>query len=95
MANVKNQPAFLTHLTNALVDTLKGSGIQAKVKSQRVPGTKLYRLSVYSPQFKKMYHSERQSLVWRVADRAISPDDQMRISMILTLTGEEAKDMGL
>ena len=91
MPSVKDKPVFLTHLTGTLVDTLKASGIKAHVKSQRVPGTKLYRVSVVSPQFKRMYHSERQSLVWRIADRAISPDDQMRISMILTLTGEEAK----
>ena len=91
MANAKDRPVFLTRLTGALVDTLKASGIKAHLNTQRVPGTRLYRVRVISPQFKRMYHSERQSLVWRITERVISWDDQMRISMILTLTGEEAK----
>ena len=95
MANVKNvkraktAPLFLSRLKKALVETLKQNGIEAKVRSEPVPYTKLYRLAVLSPQFKAMRHSERQSLVWRIAERAVSPDEQMRISMILTLTSEE------
>ena len=91
MANVKDPPVFLTQLKKALVDTLQANGLKATVKSTRVPTTKLYRLSVRSPQFKAMTPSERQNLVWRIADRAISRDNQMRISMILTLTDDEAK----
>ena len=91
--NVRTVPAFLIRLKKALVETLKRAGIEAKVKSEPVPQTKLFRLAVLSPQFKAMRHSERQSLVWRITEKAISPDDQMRISMIHTLTSEEAKGM--
>ena len=92
MASVKeNAPLFLKRLTKALVDTLNGSGIQARVLTEPVPTTKLYRVAVFSPQFEAMKHSERQSLAWRIAERTLSPDEQLRISMILTLTDEEEK----
>ncbi len=54
-----------------------------------VPTTRLYRVAVLAPKFKELKHSERQNLVWRITERAISPDEQMRISMILTLTPDE------
>ena len=49
-----------------------------------------YRVTVVAPQFKALKHSERQSLVWRIAERVLSPNEQLRISMILTLTRDEA-----
>ena len=91
MAKVKKAPAFVTQLRKALVDALKANGIQAKVETEPVPTTRLYRVMVVAPQFKAMTHTERQSLVWRIAERALSPDDQLRISMILTLTRDEAE----
>jgi hypothetical protein len=48
-------------------------------------------VGVFSPQFKDLGHSERQNLVWRIAEKELSQEDQMRISMILTLTEDEAK----
>jgi hypothetical protein len=90
MATVKSPPAFLEKLKRSLVSALKVGGIQAKVRAERVPTTKLFRVAVFAPQFKAMKHSERQSLVWRVAEKTLSPEDQLRISMILTLSPEEA-----
>lgn len=90
MPKVKNAPAFLTQLKKALVDDLEVSKIKAEVYTEPVPTTLLYRVTVVAPQFKALKHSERQSLVWRIAERALSPDDQLRISMILTLTRDEA-----
>jgi hypothetical protein len=92
MANVntKSSPPFLTRLKNALVSTLAANGIEADVDSEPVPTTRLYRVAVRAPKFKMLKHSERQNLVWRIADHAISPDEQMRVSMILTLTPDEA-----
>ena len=90
MPKVKNAPAFLTQLKKALVDALKVNGIQAKIHAEPVPTTRLYRVTVVAPQFKAMKHSERQDLVWRVTEKALSPDNQLRISMILTLTRDEA-----
>lgn len=91
MPNVKKKPpAFLAQLKKALVDALKANGIQAVIQTEPVPTTLLHRVTVVAPQFKAMKHSERQSLVWRIAEQALSPDDQLRVSMILTLTREEA-----
>ncbi|MBZ0253896.1 MAG: hypothetical protein K8I02_11210 [Candidatus Methylomirabilis sp.] len=89
MAAASKQPEFIVKLKNELTDTLRDAGIDATVESERVPMTKLHRVWVFAPNFKKMTHSERQSFVWRIAEKAI-PDDQMRISMIVTLTDEEA-----
>jgi hypothetical protein len=92
MAQVKTKkpPAFLDRLKGALMDALKANGIPAKVDAEPVPTTRLYRLAVLAPKFRVLKHSERQNIVWRIAERALSPDEQMRISMILTLTPDEA-----
>lgn len=87
---IKNAPAFLDRLKAALLAALKANGIAAKVDIEPVRTTRLYRVAVRAPKFKELKHSERQSLVWRIAERAISPADQLRISMILTLTPDEA-----
>lgn len=89
MAKVKHTPPFLDRLKSALVGDLKGSGIRAEVRAEPVPTTKLYRVAVLAPKFKVMAHSERQNFVWRIAERALSPDELLRISMILTLTPDE------
>ena len=86
----KKVPAFLDRLKASLIDTLKANGIIADIGVEPVPTTRLYRVAVFAPKFKQLKHSERQNLVWRIAERAISPDEQMRISMILTLTPDEA-----
>ena len=91
MAKVKNPPAFLDRLRVALVTGLKASGIQAEVDSESVPTTKLHRVMVLAPKFKALKHSERQNLVWRIAEQTLAPDEQLKISMILTLTPDEAK----
>ena len=92
MAQVKARraPAFLDRLKDGLIDGLNQSGIEAQVDAESVPTTRLYRVAVLAPKFKKLKPSERQNLVWRIAERNISPDEQMRISMIVTLTPEEA-----
>ena len=90
MAKVKNPPPFIEELRIALIRDLKKAGIKAQIHEEPVPTTKLYRVTILAPQFKAMRHSERQNLVWRIAEKALSPDDQLRISMILTLSNEEA-----
>ena len=91
MAKVKSLPAFLDRLERALVEGLKAGGISAKVYAEPVPTTKLHRLMVLAPKFAALRRSERQDLVWRIVDQFIGPDDQLKISMILTLTPDEAK----
>lgn len=92
MANVKKRiPTFLTRLKKALIDDLAAQKIKAEVYTEPVPTTRLHRVTVVAPKFKALKHSERQGLVWRIAEQALSPDEQLRISMILTLTREEAE----
>ena len=91
MAKVKTAPGFVGQFKAALADGLKSVGIDAEIEVKPVPRTRLYRVLVLAPKFKALKPSERQNLVWRIADRALSPEDQLRISMILTLTNDEAR----
>lgn len=90
MANVKSMPAFLSTLRAALTKGLKAAGISAKIESEPIPGTKLHRVLVLAPKFKSLKPSERQDLVWRIADQVLTQEEQLRISMMLTMTPDEA-----
>jgi hypothetical protein len=85
----KSQPKFIAHFLEALRDELMQGGIKAEVDSEAVVGTKLHRVIVVSPNFRHVRQGERQDLVWRIADTALPPEYQLRISMILTLTPAE------
>ena len=91
-AIVKKKPSFLDRLKTGLINSLDKNGIDAVVDTEKVPTTKLYRVIVLAPKFKALKHSERQNLVWRIADSALSPDEQLHISMILTLTPDEVEE---
>ena len=91
MAKVSKRAVFLAQLRNALVDDLAKAGIRATVEVEPVPTTKLHRIYVFAPEFRALKHSERQNLVWRIADRGLDADQQLLISMIITLTPDEAK----
>jgi hypothetical protein len=91
MARLKS-PAWLKRLQTALVDGLRQVGITARVDHEVIQGTQLCRVYVIAEGFKPLQHSERQSLVWRLTERAISPEEHLRVSMILTLTPEELGD---
>jgi hypothetical protein len=54
-----------------------------------VKGTRLIRVFVVTDTFAKLRASERQDLVWRIIDRQFSPDEQLRVSMVYTVTPEE------
>ena len=80
----------MKHLREVLVTYLRKAGIEdAKVKTERVRDTKLHRVMVVSERFKHLKFTERQDLIWRIASQALTPDEQLRISMILTVTPEE------
>ncbi len=89
MARVK-APPFVAKLRRGLKDDLEAAGISAKISSEPIPMTKLYRFMVLAGNFKKMSHSERQDLVWRIAKKSLQPQEELLVSMILTLTPEEA-----
>jgi hypothetical protein len=91
MAKINKKPAFLTQLRSALVEDLAKAGIRARVELEPVRTTRLHRVFVLAPEFRELKHSERQNLVWRIADRVLDPDQQLLISMIITLTPTEAR----
>lgn len=88
MAKV-SPPAHVTKLMKVLRDRLKAAEIPATVESERIPTTRLYRIIVLAEKFKSMPHSDRQSLVWRIAESVLSVDEQLLISSILTLEPAE------
>ena len=92
MSRTTRMPGIVTQLKEGIVDGLHTAGIEAEVAVQPVKTTRLYRVTVLAAKFKALKHSERQNLVWRIAERALpSPEDQLRISMIWTLTPDEAE----
>jgi hypothetical protein len=96
MAVAKKPPEFVTKLRKALSEKLRAKGIESRVEFEPLKGTKLYRFAVYAPAFAKMWVSERQDLVWRIASSVLPGDEQFQVSVILTLApedlGEEPQD---
>lgn len=84
------QPAHLKRLLDALKEGLLQGGITATIAAEAISRTKLHRVIVLTDQFEALPPSERQSLVWRIADGVLSFDEKLLISSILTLTPEEA-----
>ena len=82
-------PVHVTKLVEALQTGLKEAGIRTEVEFEPVQGTRLYRVYVVAPKFKALKPSERQDLVWRIAQQVLTPEEQLRISMIMTVTRQE------
>ena len=80
---------FATRLKDELIQGLKAAGIDAAVVIEPVQGTKLHRVYVVADAFANLRPAERQDLVWRIAAQALSPEEQLQISMIFTVTNEE------
>ena len=76
---------FEERLKKCLKDGFDLAGITAKIAISPIPGTKLHRVLVTAPQFARLRPSERQDLVWRIVSQHFTPDEQLRISMIVTL----------
>lgn len=91
MAKIKAQPYLSADRIRRVLRTgLNQAGIKAAIKIETVQGTSLSRVLVTSEQFRRLDPSERQDLVWRIIDQSFSPEEQLRISMVLTLTPDEA-----
>ncbi|MCK4660355.1 MAG: hypothetical protein KAV82_12600 [Phycisphaerae bacterium] len=74
-----------------LSSKLKIAGIDpVTMDFEAIPQTNLYRFSVLAQSFEHVKHSERQDLVWRIASDVLGRDEQLCVSMILTLTPDEA-----
>lgn len=81
---------WLTRLCKAIKDGLSDADIPVRVAAEPVKGTRLYRVLVVGEKLSALRPSERQNLVWRIAEQVVTPEEQLRISMIMTLTPEEA-----
>lgn len=92
MAKVKTASRlFEDRLADVLQSGLDSVGIDASIAVEPVRGTKLHRVQITSSAFEHLRPSERQDLVWRMVGQAFTPADQLRISMILTLTPSELR----
>ena len=85
----KKRLVFTKRLEEALREGLAKGGVSADVSAEKIPSTKLHRALVVSPQFEKLRPSERQDLIWRIVQQHFSPDQQLQISMIVTLAPSE------
>ncbi len=86
--NGSSAPAFRRKLEQTLRAGLKAAGVRADIETQRVPHTSLVRAMVLSAQFKDLWASERQDLVWKILGRSFTPDEQLRISVIALAPNE-------
>ena len=82
-------PDYLRRLVTALQTGLKRAGIRAEIETEPVQGTRLHRVYVVASKFRVLRPSERQDLVWRIAQQVLNPEEQLRVSMIMTLTRQE------
>ncbi len=90
MAKVKSKrQSFPKRIERSISEGLATAGIDAEVETERVRGTRLHRVLTVARQFEHLRPSERQDLVWRIIKQHFSPEEQLRISMILTLTPDE------
>ena len=75
---------------DALVEDFRRLGLgEVEVQYELLSGTKLVRLYVIADKFNRLLHSERQRVVWRVADEVFTEAQCRKISMILTLASGE------
>jgi hypothetical protein len=85
--------AFARRLENHLESQLAIAGIGAEVIFEPVPSTKLHRVYVVADEFRHLTHTERQDLVWRIANEVLKPDERILISIIYTLVPVEMEDL--
>jgi tRNA(Ser,Leu) C12 N-acetylase TAN1 len=90
MAKLATAPgSFEQKLRKALREGLSAAGLDAEIGVEPIRGTKLRRVHVTSAAFEKLRPSERQDLVWRIVSFNFPQEDQLKISMILTLSPRE------
>ena len=80
---------FGQRLQTALQEGLRKVGIEAEVETEPVPTTLLHRALVVAPQFAQLGFSDRQEVVWRIIKHYFSPDEQLFVSGVRTLTPAE------
>ena len=85
-------PRWVDTLAEEVIDALKVVRMDCEFLWEPVPGTRLIRIYVISKGFKNLGFSERQSVLWRIAQGVLTESQLAKISMILTLTPDEYGD---
>jgi hypothetical protein len=84
---------FARRLEKHMEEQLAKAGLDADVIVEAVPSTKLHRVYVIAKEFEHLTHSERQDLVWRLANEVLTPDEGILISIIYTLLPVDFEDL--
>jgi len=84
---------FVDSLVTRFKTDLAKVGIRGSIYSKPIAGTKLHRIYVISADWKNLRPSERQDLVWRIADSQLQEEKRLFIALIFTLTPFEAGEM--
>jgi hypothetical protein len=80
---------FDARIRRVLLDGLKTAGIKARIFIEPLQRTRLHRVTVISSEFGQLRPTERQDLIWRIINQEFSPEEQLQISMIVTLSPHE------
>jgi hypothetical protein len=90
MGKVTRSPSsFSDKLQRVVKDGLAAVGIRALTRTEKVRGTKLVRLIVAAAAFEQLSISERHDLLRRIIGAKFSPDEQMKISIVVALSKKE------
>ncbi len=79
-------------LRRSLVERLSEAGIDANVQLEDSPLAGHYRLYVIADAFDRLLEIERQDILWRALKDVWSRDDQLRLTLSLALSPEEAQE---
>ena len=86
-------PPAITRLKKALASEFGGV-----VDVQPVPGSGVrdyFRVGLVSPRFRRMPHLKRQDAVWDVADRVLTREETLLVSMILAYAPNELESQAV
>jgi hypothetical protein len=85
-----SQKVLAERIAEALKSGLATAGITLEeIETEPIRGTKLIRVTLVAKGFERVNHTERQDIVWRILNRTLTPDEQLRVSMVVTLTPKE------
>lgn len=78
----------------ALKDYLRSLGVTTLlVRSEVVTHTNFRRFLVVAQKFASMRYQDRQEVVWRIARTVLTQEEQLLVSMIVTVTPREHKEL--
>jgi hypothetical protein len=91
---VKTKPqsrkSFARRVVAALRKGLATAGVAIdEVETEPIRGTRLIRVTLLSRGFEHVNPLERQTLVWRILNQVLTPEERLQLIMVLTLTPSE------